>query len=73
MDLKENSITCLRCHVVFTCKSNDITNCQCRGVELSVEARDYISSIEQSCLCIKCLTEIKNQFDTSTSLGTMMR
>jgi Family of unknown function (DUF5522)/Cysteine-rich CWC len=46
---------CPRCNVVFECKVGDITNCQCGEVNISSEARKFLSKTTYDCLCQNCL------------------
>ena len=50
---------CPKCGVSFECKVNDVTNCQCYGVNLNEKQRDFVKTNFGDCLCRKCLEEIK--------------
>ena len=54
MSLHENK-SCLRCKKQFECKSGNITQCQCYGIELTIEQRAYIEQRYNECLCKDCL------------------
>lgn len=51
--------SCPRCGAKFICRHNDdILKCQCATVQLTPEARQYISENYTDCLCANCLCEI---------------
>ena len=51
--------TCPRCGKKFICHhDDDITKCQCASVQLTTEARKYISENYTDCLCADCLCDI---------------
>ncbi len=54
--------TCSRCNNVFECKAGDISNCQCRHVELTAEERAFIEDRYNDCLCANCLLQLKNRY-----------
>jgi len=49
---------CPECNTRFTCKSGDITNCQCNTVTLSQAAQDFLLHTSFDCLCKSCLEKI---------------
>ena len=53
--------TCPRCRKHFDCKPGNITQCQCFGVQLTVEQRAYIDERYNDCLCRNCLLELQNE------------
>lgn len=54
MSLHENK-SCPRCKIIFECTSGNITQCQCYGIELTMEQRAYIEQRYNECLCRDCL------------------
>ena len=50
---------CPKCGDTFECKVNDITNCQCYGVNLNEKQREFVKENYGDCICRKCLEEIK--------------
>lgn len=50
---------CPRCQSAFECKVGAVTQCQCSGIGLSPEERQFIADRYQDCLCRKCLLELK--------------
>jgi len=46
---------CGRCHTPFECKVGNILECQCYGVSLTEEQKDYIDNNYNDCLCRSCL------------------
>ena len=58
----KNSNTCPRCQKPFKCKADDILNCQCYGITLSVSAQASIKDkFQQNCLCRACLEELNKK------------
>jgi hypothetical protein len=53
---------CPRCQKVFECKAGDVANCQCAGISLTLEERAFIEDRYSDCLCINCLSEMKNKY-----------
>ncbi|MFA8342930.1 MAG: cysteine-rich CWC family protein [Rhodothermaceae bacterium] len=51
---------CPNCNAEFECKVNDVENCQCYGVNLNEEQKEFIKENFGDCLCRKCLEDIKN-------------
>jgi hypothetical protein len=56
--------TCPRCEKAFECKPGNITQCQCYGIELAAELKDFIEQRFKDCLCLDCL-EYLQQNDLS--------
>lgn len=55
---------CQRCGSVFECKVQDVKNCQCYGINLNENQKNYIKETFGDCLCRKCLEDIKeNNFE----------
>lgn len=52
---------CPRCQAGFECKVGSILLCQCAGVKLDQDDRDYISARYADCLCAACLQEMKSE------------
>ncbi|MGB4843431.1 MAG: cysteine-rich CWC family protein [Ferruginibacter sp.] len=53
---------CPRCSTVFECKPGSINQCQCSGIQLTVEERVYIESKYEDCLCINCLKALQQEY-----------
>lgn len=53
---------CPRCQQPFECKVGDISHCQCNGLQLSTEEKNFIEQRYNDCLCRKCLEELKNKY-----------
>jgi hypothetical protein len=49
---------CPRCQAPFECKVGNISQCQCNGIRLTAEDKDYIASNYTDCLCRACLLAI---------------
>lgn len=56
--------SCPRCEKTFECKPGNITQCQCYGIELAAELKDFIEQRFKDCLCRDCL-EYLQQNDLS--------
>ncbi|MCU0470396.1 MAG: cysteine-rich CWC family protein [Arcicella sp.] len=57
---------CPRCGDIFTCKANNVLQCDCMKLVLTKAETQYIASItameyDGSCLCNKCLLELKKE------------
>ena len=50
--------SCSRCGQQFTCRMDDITQCQCSVVKLTAEARAFMAASFSDCLCKNCLVEM---------------
>jgi len=59
---KHASENCARCGGEFTCKPNDISQCDCMKVRISPEEQDFISSKALKCVCNGCLKELKLEY-----------
>ena len=59
---KHEPKNCPRCGEGFECKVGDVTNCQCYGIELSVEEEAFITKQFADCLCRNCLLQLKNRY-----------
>ncbi len=59
---KHEQKNCPRCGEGFECKVGDVTNCQCYGIELSVEEEAFISSNYSDCLCRNCLLQLQQRY-----------
>lgn len=53
---------CPRCNQDFQCKVGDITHCDCTCINLTIEEKAFIESRYNDCLCLKCLTDLKNKY-----------
>lgn len=52
---------CPRCRGTFECKNDDIMNCDCLKVPLTLKDREYIAKSYIECLCNNCLTELQKE------------
>ncbi|ATL49112.1 hypothetical protein COR50_19120 [Chitinophaga caeni] len=52
---------CERCHATFECKLGNILQCQCNGIRLSDEEKEYLAAHYKDCLCRDCLEAIKQE------------
>lgn len=59
---KHEQKNCPRCSKGFECKVGEVTNCQCYGIELSVEEEAFITKQYADCLCRNCLLQFKNRY-----------
>ena len=67
--LNQASKQCPRCKTDFNCKSDNITACQCFGVELSTNTKEYLSKITiKSCFCANCLQELEEMVQLAEKL-----
>jgi hypothetical protein len=53
---------CPRCEQPFECKPGNISACQCNSIVLTEEEKAFIASRYEDCLCINCLTNLKNKY-----------
>ncbi|MFC5409748.1 cysteine-rich CWC family protein [Larkinella bovis] len=60
---KHETVGCPRCGVVFECKVGSINLCQCVAVPLTDEQRNYVRSQFSTCLCTRCLQEIRTEYN----------
>lgn len=57
---KHEPKTCERCNQSFECKPGDITHCQCFGITMSTEAKEWMASKYTDCICAKCMVALNN-------------
>lgn len=55
---------CPRCGSSFECKANRVERCDCLGVTLCDAALEELSTHYEDCLCVPCLREINNLFES---------
>ncbi|MBK8495555.1 MAG: cysteine-rich CWC family protein [Chitinophagaceae bacterium] len=60
---KHEAKHCPRCNRLFECKPGSITQCQCSGIQLSVEETAFIGAKYEDCLCIGCLHDLQKSTD----------
>jgi hypothetical protein len=53
---------CPRCGHLFACRVGSITQCDCTRIQLSVEEKAFIAERYNECLCLACLTDLKNKY-----------
>ncbi|MBK8519651.1 MAG: cysteine-rich CWC family protein [Ferruginibacter sp.] len=58
---KHEEKLCPRCSVAFECKAGSIMQCQCSGIQLTVEESAFIQAKYEDCLCINCLFELQHK------------
>jgi hypothetical protein len=58
---KHEEKKCPRCNAAFECKAGTIAQCQCNGIQLSLEERVYVESEFDDCLCIDCLLALQKE------------
>jgi hypothetical protein len=46
---------CPHCSRTFVCRNEDILNCDCAAVRLTLEIRGRIAELYEDCLCVDCL------------------
>ena len=56
---------CPRCQAVFECKVGSILQCQCTGVVLNGEQQQSIVKQYNDCLCLKCIIDLRNDYNKS--------
>ena len=47
----------------FDCKPGNITQCQCFGIQFTVEQKAYIEERYNDCLCRDCLLTLQNEVE----------
>jgi hypothetical protein len=52
---------CGRCNTPFECKVGNISQCQCSGIQLTDDAKTFISANYSDCLCRNCLLTIQKE------------
>ena len=55
--------SCPRCSQAFECKPGSITQCQCFGLQLTLEQRAYLEERYADCLCSACLRALQAEFE----------
>jgi hypothetical protein len=53
---------CQRCGAAFQCKAGSIMQCQCSGIQLTLEERAAIEKKFDDCLCIHCLKVLQTEY-----------
>lgn len=53
---------CPRCNGPFTCGTENVSTCPCSSARLDSLQHSYLQMNYNECLCINCLTEVKNYF-----------
>jgi Cysteine-rich CWC len=64
---------CPRCNSIFSCKVNTIHQCDCMKMELTFAETQYVRDLTTSlydggCLCLKCLQELKEEFQNNQTI-----
>lgn len=60
--IKHEEKYCPRCKTKFECKTGSIMLCQCSTVKLNYEELNYINGKYDDCLCAKCMTELRAEY-----------
>lgn len=60
---------CPRCNNTFICRVDNIELCNCKKVRLNAGVRDYIKKEYAGCLCLECLIEVNQKFETNKTSG----
>jgi hypothetical protein len=53
---------CARCNSIFDCSVNNITACQCAGMQLSAAQLVFIKQQYSDCICVNCLAVLKSNY-----------
>ncbi len=56
------SKSCSRCQREFVCNPDDILNCDCHKIHLSLEETQFVASQFNDCICNNCLLELKHHY-----------
>ncbi len=56
------SKNCPRCQQTFECKVGSILLCQCVGVQLNEQERDYMRRQYDDCLCAACMKAVRAEY-----------
>ena len=56
--MNQNLSTCERCFNSFSCRAEDIINCECRTVTINPEVSNLLAENYKGCLCMECLSAI---------------
>ncbi|MBC7863645.1 MAG: cysteine-rich CWC family protein [Bacteroidia bacterium] len=54
--------TCSRCHDLFDCNAENISQCRCHKLMLEKEVIQFVAENFSGCLCIPCLVQLKRTF-----------
>jgi hypothetical protein len=60
---KHEQKNCPRCNTAFECKAGNIAQCQCSGIQLTLEERVYAESKFEDCLCVNCLQALQREYE----------
>jgi hypothetical protein len=53
---------CPRCNKEFQCKSGNITQCQCYGIQLNSAELRFIKENYDDCLCAECMIKMEQLY-----------
>lgn len=62
---------CPRCKGDFECNDTNIEACQCKSINLSSQAYQYIRGNYTDCLCLACLQQIEKERQCSPKLSAV--
>ena len=52
---------CPNCNAPFECNPNNILECQCSTLALSVEQKRHLEAKFEDCLCFNCLKQFQER------------
>jgi hypothetical protein len=61
--------TCPRCGKLFECKSCNIRECQCFGLQITALQRNLLAQHFDDCLCRDCLSLLQNELKAKNDLA----
>lgn len=61
---------CALCSIEFTCKADDIANCQCSQISISEEVAKELKEKFTDCLCFSCLSNFSARISDENSTLT---
>lgn len=59
--MKHETKYCPRCQQAFECKSGNITECQCFGIQCTEEVAAFVAEKYTDCLCRACLIQLQDK------------
>jgi len=61
LQIKHETKNCPRCQQPFECKSGNITECQCFGIQCTEEIAAFVAEKYADCLCRACLLQLQDR------------
>ncbi|KAA6182190.1 cysteine-rich CWC family protein [Thiohalocapsa marina] len=65
--LLQGTKRCPRCGAAFECKVDDLRNCDCVAVKVSLPVLKHLQHEYEDCLCPACLRELAQEQETNTT------